>query len=1370
MSTNNIHDEWLSLVEISGPFLAPPVLKEAFPQGLDSLDPGKRKRLRQTYEEWREALDSEDQEFSKLHLAWIKEVISNCLGFDETGKGAHLKHGSSIPSSLAVHIPEQGVTLVPEYVLVDEQHENKPLLLIQSYANGIDLQAAMSVDGWSASPADRMVQLCRLTGCRLGLVTDGERWMLIDAPVGAVTTFASWYARIWIQEPITLQAFVHLLGIRRFFVAVDEQIPALIDKSLQHQDEVTTALGEQVQRAVEVLIQSLDRADQDRNRELLRDVSPPELYEAGLTVMMRLVFLLSAEERGLLLMGDECYEGNYAISTLRMQLRSESEEILERRWDAWSRLLSVFRAIYGGIAHENMRLPALGGSLFDPNRFPFLEGRVKGSDWHKEPSKPLPIDNRTVLLLLEAIQQYQGRSLSYRTLDVEQIGYVYEGLLERRVVRTDEVTLELDASKSAKKPWITIEELESARLDGDECVAELLQERSGSSANRVRNGLAKPVDDALADQLLTACDGDIRLRDRIKPYIYLLRTDPWGYPLVYPAGAFMVTTGSDRRETGAHYTPKALTETVVVETLTPVAYIGPAEGKSCVYWVLKSPAALLDLKICDPAMGSGAFLVQACRWLSDRLVEAWAQVEHIGKEVSINGEVHEAGATKEIMPSDSEARKLIARRLIAERCLYGVDLNPLAVELAKLSIWLITLAKERPFGFLDHNLRCGDSLLGINQLDQLTELSMVPTGKGQQHLFGQNIERGVKEAIKLRQQLRAMPILDINDVNTMSQIDADARGHLKIPEQIANAFVGEIFNPTDKGALNSINIEAGLAIDGNKEASAALNSRAFKAFSSDGNNVIPRKRPFHWPLEFPEVFFNSNPGFDAFVGNPPYRGGSRMTIDCGVRYRDFVVRYLTDNFIGRVDLCVYFLRQVARLSNRNAYFGLVLTNSVAQGHNRDAGLASLVQQGKSIFMAIRDLPWPGTANVVVSLVWMTNNNWAGKKNLNRKFVQNINPSLQEELAVSVLESKLVPKPLAFNQKLCFRGVEIRGDGFILDKEEAAKILKDEPICNEVIRPFLTGTELNQHWPKSQETFVIAFGDRSLEQAKVYKTCWDIVLKKVKPARDAITKQIHEECFWKFWDKRSKQFEEISDNLQYLVKARDSTEWAFAYVSRECVVSSKIIIFKDTSLWRFACLQSGVHKVWCENGASTIGQAITYNPTIGLEFFPFPNSYDGLETVAKRYLECRANSMKILEVGMNDLYRLTHSESASNLEVQTFRDSIVDLDQAMINSYDWKDLDLGHGFHEVPYLPANARVRFTMSESARIEVLRRLSELNHEYYKEGISVGWHANAKKSNSTKVSKSKSIPEKVSSLQHQEGFDFKLSIPQKNVKFKGT
>jgi hypothetical protein len=587
------HAEWLSLIEISGPFLAEPVLQEAFRQGLEGLEPAKKTTVRQAYDEWRDALDHDDPDLSKIHRAWIDLILGQILELDENGDAEILKPAEKLPENLRCDLPEHGISLRPDYAVMDGTSDNRPLILIVVYEPEISLSESFKGDGWPASPAERMVELGRATNVRLGLVTNGEQWMFVDAPVGAVTTFASWYARHWGQEPVTLQAFVNLFGVRRFFVDRSEQLPALLDNSLKFQDEVTDALGEQVRRAVEVLIQALDRADVDRNRELLEGIEPTELYESGLTVMMRIVFLLSAEERGLLLLGDERYEANYAVSTLRMQLRGESEEILERRWDAWSRLLSIFRAVYGGVDHEAMRLPALGGSLVDPDRFPFLEGRKKGSRWKTDAATPLPIDNRTVLYLLDAVQLFHGRTLSYMALDVEQIGYVYEGLLERTVVRAKEVTLDLDATKNAKNPWVSLLELDDAAAKGHEVVEELLTERTGSSANRVRNDLDKTVDEESADKLLTACHADQSLRDRIRPYFHLLRTDRWGYPLVYPKGTFMVRIGADRRETGTHYTPKSLTEVIVKETLEPIVYVGPAEGRLRKDWALKSPPSFL---------------------------------------------------------------------------------------------------------------------------------------------------------------------------------------------------------------------------------------------------------------------------------------------------------------------------------------------------------------------------------------------------------------------------------------------------------------------------------------------------------------------------------------------------------------------------------------------------------------------------------------------------------------------------------------------------------------------------------------------------------------------------------------------------------
>lgn len=1368
------HHDWLSLIEISGPFLAVPVLKEAFPQGLEELDGIKRKRLRQAYEEWREALELEDAQFAELHAAWIDEVLSRGLELDEDGKGDVLKRADWCAANLRASLPEHGVTLSPNLAVIDEQRANKPLLLIQTYAQDVDLDATLKQNGWAATPADRMVALCRSLGCRLGLVTNGERWMLVDAPVGAVTTFASWYARIWSQEPITLQAFVHLLGIRRFFVDETEQLPALFDRSLKYQDEVTDALGEQVRRAVEVLIQTLDKADQDRNRGLLHDVKEPELYEAALTVMMRLVFLLSAEERGLLLMGDECYEANYALSTLRMQLRKESEEILERRWDAWSRLLAIFRAVFGGIEHENLRLPALGGSLFDPDRFPFLEGRAKGSNWRSDAAKPLPIDNRTVLLLLEAIQQFQGRTLSYRALDVEQIGYVYEGLLERTVKRTDEVTLELDATKSAKTPWIKLAELDSARLDGAARLAELLQERSGSSASRVRNDLAKPVDDTLADRLLTACLGDTKLRDCIKPYAHLLRTDPWGYPLVYPAGAFIVTTGSDRRETGTHYTPKSLTEAIVAETLTPVAYVGPAEGTPRDRWALKSPAELLDLKICDPAMGSGAFLVQACRWLSDRLVEAWAQVEASGKTVSVDGAVLDAGAAKELLPRDSEARTVIARRLIAERCLYGVDLNPLAVELAKLSIWLVTLAKGRPFGFLDHNLRCGDSLLGIHRLDQLTELSMTPGGKGQQRLFGKNIEKAVHEAIELRQRLREMPIRDIHDVEAMARLDADARHHLEVPERIADAFIGEVFvagghTSTIEAGLSSLSLHAAEAVNGNQDAARTLSVRASAALSCDLPNGRISRRPFHWPLEFPEVFRLGRMGFDSIVGNPPFLGGKKITGVAGTIFRNWLINVLANGRNGSADLVAYFFLRSYSLLREGGGFGLLAVNTIAEGETRQVGLEAMLHFGAVIHAAYPNEPWPGAAAVVTSRVHLQKGNWQGAKSLSGRPANFISAFLSDQ-------DEWSPKRLKANEDVAFIGSYVLGMGFVLTPEDAQGMLEADPNNAEVIFPFLNGDDLNSDPSQKASRYVINFWDWPEERAEKFKLPYAWIEEKVKPERQRLkedgTYALRNPLpirWWQYADKRpalyhaigrGSSFERHPENwcvdspLENIIAISRHTKFFNpVLIPNTAIASDATVVLALEDLSYFAWLNSTIVQIWVQKLASFIGLTIRFTPSDCFDTLPKPRDIvsEELKRVGNDYQLHRSSLMTSRGDGLTQIYNRFHSPNERDAEINIFREKQRSIDLAVLNAYGWGDIDLCHDFYGVPYLPENDNQRYTISESARIEILRRLAELNRQRYQDEIAQGLHSGKPKKSKAPVARKKK-----SAAVEQPSFDF--------------
>jgi hypothetical protein len=1326
--------EWLNLIEVSGPFLAVPVLRDVFPQGLEALPSGRPQRLRRTYDEWRDAVDMDDPDLPALHAAWIDDVLQTALEMD----GTVLLKSATLPERLTVSLPEHGVTVAPDLAVVNPTNSDEPLLLIHVYAPDTDLDATHRFDGLAITPADRMVALLRATGCPTGIVTNGERWMLVHAPVGAVAGFASWYARLWGQEPETLRAFVSLLGVRRFFGPDEGKLPALYERSLKHQDDVTEALGEQVRRAVEVLVQALDRADQDRNRELLRDVDPRELYEAGLTIMMRLVFLLAAEERALLLLGDPRYDSFYAISSLRMQLRADSEEILERRRSAWSRLLAVFRGVYGGIDHPTLRLPALGGSLFDPDRYPFLEGRKKGTSWRSDPAEPLPIDDRTVLLLLEAIQTFEGRTLSYRALDVEQIGHVYEGLLERTVQRVDDVTLELGSGAKAKSPRVTLGEMESARLDGTARVAELLKERSERSESAIRNDLERLTDDGLAARLLTVCRGDIGLRDRILPYAPLLRTDPWGYPLAHHKGAFVVVLGADRRESGTHYTPKSLTEKIVEETLTPVTYRGPAEGKAPEDWELKSVEELLDLKICDPAMGSGAFLVQACRWLSDRLVEAWSLTEASGKRIDSEGRILDKsdGAGFDPLSQDAEERAVVARRCIAERCLYGVDKNPLAVELAKLSLWLTTMSKGRPFGFLDHNLRSGDSLLGIHDIRQLIELSMAPKGAKQLRLFGRSIRAAVDEAVALRMRLRAIPIQDIGDVDAMAALDGESRKALQLPKLLADAFVGVVLAEA-RAAERADRIQA---LEGLADAATTGTVLAIKRLKSDALADLRIDAPdglsrdlFHWPLEFPEVFASERCGFDAFIGNPPFLGGQKITGAMGTAYREYLVEHIAGGMRGSADFVAYFFLRTFSLLSDRGLFGLIAVNTIAEGDTRDVGLGQLLKSDGVIVTAYPNEVWPGTANVVTSRVHIAKSSWAGKRSLSGREVSYISSYLG-------LSETWAPKKLAKNLGYAFQGSIVLGDGFLLDENEKNDLLNRRPEAKEVIYPYLIGREVNQSPTHTPGRWVINLFDWEKDEClSKFPEAMEILRERVKPEREKQKNESAKRNWWRHYRFGFDLYHKIGLGEKYhshpdgwkppqrlervIVFATGATKYpCFTMVPNKYVYANSLCVVASDSFGLLGCLSSDIHAVWAWEQGSRMKQDLRYTHGDIFETFPLPQGVlddlnADLATLGEELFSTRREVMLTAAKGLTAFYNDFHDQTLKRQDIGRSRDIQVNLNKAILSAYGMDNVDLELGFHDVGYLPAGKNTRFTMSEKARREILSRLSELNKARYTE-----------------------------------------------------
>ncbi|MEG3954178.1 Eco57I restriction-modification methylase domain-containing protein [Microcoleus sp. herbarium2] len=1343
MSTARHHAEWLSLVEASGPFLSLPVLLKVFPSGLDAHDSEHFKLLRLAYEEWQDNQLGARPE-KAIHRAWVEFVLRQTLELPEEV----LLEGQRIPPGLQTTVAQQGETLRPDWVIVNPQetpNAGTPRLLVQIVPAEQDLEKPLAGQRWKASPATRMMELLHAANVRLGLVTNGEHWMLVNAPRGETTGFISWYGTLWLEEHLTLRAFRSLLGVRRFFGVDDSEIlETLLTQSISDQQEVTDQLGYQVRRAVEVLVQALDRIDQDRNRTLLQDISEPQLYEAALTVMMRLVFLFSAEERKLIPSagGEALYHEYYAVSTISAKLRSDAdkfgEEVLERRSDAWCRLLATFRAVHGGIRHDLLDIPAYGGSLFDPDRFPFLEGRVRGTRWQEISAEPIPVNNRIVLHLLEALQILQirvggtlePRRLSFRALDIEQIGHVYEGLLDHTAVRATSPVLGLIGTRE-REPEVALWELERLQAKGEEDLVKFVKEQSNKSPAALRKALSAGILPRVQERLRAACNNDGELYQRVLPFAGLIRLDTLEYPMVIPESSVYVTQGSNRRETGTHYTPRSLTEPIVQYTLEPLVYQGVAEGKPKEQWRLKSAKELLQLKVCDMAMGSGAFLVQTCRYLAERLVEAWEGLEreNPGKVViAPEGTLSKFRPDECPIPKDSEERLTVARRIVAERCLYGVDKNPLAVEMAKLSLWLITLAKARPFTFLDHAFKWGDSLVGVN-LEQLRYWNLDTTGTPA--LFADKIRRQVEQVIELRRQIAAKPGMTAQDQTEKAYLLAKA-----------NAVANDLRDGCDLLVASYFNDLSEAEREGLRQTLLTV-FRDGASVSDQVRQILPdleKLRPFHWHLEFPEVFLDDSApkGFAALVGNPPFQGGKKITGVLGTDYRDFLVERIASGKRGNADLCAYFFLKAQQLLSSNGGFGLVATNTIAQGDTREVGLDQLVANGCVIPRAIPSRKWEGTASLEIAHVWLRKGNWQGKFILDEKSVSGITSFL-------TAPGKAVGTPyrLAANQAKAFIGSYVLGMGFVLTPHEAQTLIEKDPGNKDVLFPYLSGEDLNSRPDQSPSRWIINFFDWSLDvehdepskpkgapYAADYPNCLAIVQEKVKPERDKLglksdsSAKGYAKSWWLYGRRATELYEAITGMERVLVIAIVSRTVAFTFVSANQVYAHKLAVFAFDNYSALSVLQSNFHYHWAWNYSSTMKADLNYSPSDCFETFPFPSITLNLEEIGEKYYTHRQTIMLSRQEGLTKTYNRFHNRDETAADIQQLRELHVEMDNAVAVAYGWQDIDLGHDFHET-----KQGLRYTISETARREVLDRLLLLNHERFAEEVAQGLHEKGKK-----------------------------------------
>ncbi|NDD64722.1 MAG: restriction endonuclease, partial [Acidobacteria bacterium] len=602
-------------------------------------------------------------------------------------------------------------------------------------------------------------------------------------------------------------------------------------------------------------------------------------------------------------------------------------------------------------------------------------------------------------------------------------------------------------------------------------------------------------------------------------------------------------------------------------------------------------------------------------------------------------------------------------RIIAQRCLYGVDKNPLAVEMAKLSLWLLTLAKDKPFEFLDHAIRCGDSLVGLHSIDQLRHFSLKPD-VDDAVLFKGPLDSAVDEAINLRLKLEDMPANSVDDVQRQERLLIEANEKIARLRCAADLLVAaEFWGESAKDKLERV-----------RHAAVKSGHYVEKGPTEEFEQVAAKERRgqlmFHWPLEFPEVIVKRG-GFDAFVGNPPYLGGKRIRTELGGDYGDAIKTIVLLDEKGACDLAAYFLRRAHTFLTVTGLSGFVLTNSIAQGDTRLLGPESVLENGGIIVFADPDRPWPGAAATTVSIIVTRQSNWTGHVRLSDKHVDFITSFL------TAGDEFGTPFGLSIHPALASTGTSLNGEGFILSCSEAESMIRLRPTNSEVILPYLVADDLNTRPDQSPSRMVINFGEMPEQEAACFVEPFERVRELVKPQRDKHTHQIHEACFWRHWDKRPDLYEKLNALSFTLVGGRVTKHVNFASVPTGIVFSDRLVVVATDREDVLAVLQSTFHSIWVERLQTSMGQTLGYSVSKCFTTWPWPLAMgpdrvvdNKLAILGKSYSAMRSGLMRNRNEGLTKTYNRFHDPDETSTDIQKLRDLHVEMDQAVAAAYGW----------------------------------------------------------------------------------------------------
>ncbi len=781
--------------------------------------------------------------------------------------------------------------------------------------------------------------------------------------------------------------------------------------------------------------------------------------------------------------------------------------------------------------------------------------------------------------------------------------------------------------------------------------------------------------------------------------------------------AFGFKQGEKRAATGAHYTPDDLVQPLIKHSLDHLI-----EER------LKADdpeAALLDLRVADIACGSGHILLAAARRIATEL----AMVR-----------------TGEEQPSPPAYRA--ALRDVIRNCIYAVDLNPLAVELCKVAMWLEAHIPGQPLNFLDHHIKCGNAIVGFAHREELgqgvpTEAFKTLSGDDKEvaakarkvnkkyrrdHKAGQarlapEIRLHIDTILKKWNMLSSLP------EDTPEQIDekkdrfaAFAKGeHAGLLRTIADIPVAQFYIPKIQANETKLLTDADFrGIWRGVQAPLGPGAHTARALGE-------QKRIFHWFLEFPEIMERG--GFDCILGNPPYLGGKKISGAFGDGTLSLLKHYYEGSNAG-VDLVSYFVRRTYKLLHNRGFIGLIATKKVAQGDTRVACLDCLTSSGAVINHAVGSVRWPGKASVTVSLVGLTKRSTGLSYVLDGRKVDHISSHLDDSREVGP------PLPLIENKGRSFQGVVPLGKGFYLPPSDADRLIAQEPAYIDVVKTLVIGSDLNSHPLLEGSRRIISFFDRNEDEARAYPACYEILYETVRVTRKKQNRRHLRERWWQFAEKRPALYDAIRDNSRVLVRTQASKHNVFEFLPNGQEYDQKLIVFVSESFATYAILNSDIHFSWVLRYSGDIGGVtLNYSPSILFETFPFPEAHwadpcEKLASVGLRYRDYRLSLMARMWLGLTDSYNLFHARdltpemvakvskkdadiAAAGYEaLLELRRLHVAMDLAVRDAYGWQDLDLEHDFHEVETLPENDRVRYTISPAARREVLKRLLAENH----------------------------------------------------------